>query len=361
MLAAYVSGHGFGHATRVGEVLRRVRERAPDLPLAVVTSGPEALYRRAVPGPLTFRAVECDVGLAQRDALVIDEAGTAERWRAFEAGQEERVAREASWMREHGVRVVLGDIPPLAFAAAAEAGVPSVALANFSWDWVYRHLSHRQPALHEAADAAAAAYAHATLLLELPFAGDLSAFPRRERIPLVARMPRRTRAQARNALGLEGRPLVLVSFGGIGLPGFDPAVLAAMAGVTFVLSEDGPGERPHNVRVFSAADLERAGLEYVDLVVAADAVLTKPGYGIVSDAIAAGTRILYTDRGDFPEYPILAAGMQEWLPCAYVSHEDIRSGRLAGPLDAVLARTVPPPPPLDGAARAAERLLALAG
>src|SRR5688572_9753485 len=119
MLAAYVSGHGFGHATRVAEVLREVRQRAPDLPLAVVTSGPEALYRSAVAGPLVFRPVACDVGLAQRDALVIDEAGTVERWRAFDAGQGERIAREAEWMRESVVRVALADIPPLAFAAAA--------------------------------------------------------------------------------------------------------------------------------------------------------------------------------------------------------------------------------------------------
>ena len=31
----------------------------------------------------------------------------------------------------------MGDIPPLAFAAAHAAGLPSVAVANFTWDWVY--------------------------------------------------------------------------------------------------------------------------------------------------------------------------------------------------------------------------------
>src|SRR6185295_12162924 len=125
-----------------------------------------------------------DVGIVQKDALVMDEAATVGAWRAFVADDASRVASEARWLREVGARVVLGDIPPLAFAAAAEAGVPSVGLSNFSWDWIYRYMSARLPGLADSADWAAAAYRTCGLLLELPFAGDLSAFPRREAIPL---------------------------------------------------------------------------------------------------------------------------------------------------------------------------------
>lgn len=356
MLAAFVSGHGFGHATRVGEVLRAVRARDPELPIAIVTSGPERLYRRAVPGPFAFRPQPVDVGLAQRSALVIDEEGTVAAWRHFQSGYADRLAREVRGLEERGVRAVLGDIPPLAFDAAAEAGVPSLALANFSWDWIYRHLAARQPALHEAADHAAAAYARCGVLLELPFAGDLSAFPRREGIPLVARRPRVERDEARRRLGLDG-VVVLLSFGGLGLPGFDPAVLARLRTVTFVIS-DARAATPANVRVVDNAAMEAAGLEYVDLVAAADVVATKPGYGIVSDAIAAGTRMIYTDRGDFPEYPIMVAEMGRWLPAVHVTNEQLLTGRVAEAIDAVLAQPMPPRPPMDGAERAAARILA---
>jgi hypothetical protein len=52
MLAAYVSGHGFGHLTRTCEVLREIRRRDPALPLVVVGAVPEALVRAEVPGPV---------------------------------------------------------------------------------------------------------------------------------------------------------------------------------------------------------------------------------------------------------------------------------------------------------------------
>ena len=227
LLVAYVSGHGFGHATRTGLVLRALRERAPDLPLTVVTAAPESLFRAAVPGPFTFRRLECDVGLAQKDALVIDEAETARRFAAFASRWDETVGWGSglpAWLRgpnrarRHPAAGLRG--------GGQAAGVPGVGLANFSWDWIYAHAARRAPELHAAAEHCARAYAKAALLLRLPFAGDLGVFPRIEDVPLVARSPRVPKDEARRRLGLDERPAVLLSFGGIGLPGFRPAVLA---------------------------------------------------------------------------------------------------------------------------------------
>lgn len=346
MLVAYASAHGYGHLTRLGEVLRAVRARAPRLPVTVVGTAPEWLVRAAVPGQLSIRVAECDVGLAQRDALAFDEPATAERCRAFEASWEARVQAEAGFLRACGARAVLGDIPPLAFAAAARAGVPSLALGNFSWDWIYRHLAGRQPGLAASAELAARAYARAGLLLELPFAGDLSVFPRREPVGLVARRPRVGRAEARRRLGLGAGPAVLISFGGIGLPGLSRAALGDDRRLRLLLPED-----------VSAPRLGALGLDYPDVVGAVDVVVSKPGYGIVSDAIGAGTRLVYTERGDFPEYPVMVREMPRWLACVHIGNEDLRAGRIAGPVLRVLELPMPPPPDMGGAERAARRVL----
>ena len=359
MLAVYVSGHGFGHATRTGEVLRQLRERAPGLPITVCTSAPAALFFDAVAPPLDVREIEVDVGLVQKDALTIDEAASAQAVARFLSGWPTLVEREAGWLRATGAALVLGDIPPLAFAAAAAAGVPSVALGNFSWDWIYRHLGRRHPLLLQAAEHAAQAYAATGLLLRLPFAGDLSAFPRIEDVPLVARRPRVPRAEARGRLSLDGRPAVLMSFGGIGMPELDPSALGRLDEYLFLLTgRVGSGDAP-NLRRLDAGGLEAAGLRYTDLVGAVDVVVSKPGYGIVTDCIGAETRFVYTDRGDFPEYPILVAEMPRYLPVRYVSSDDLRAGRLGEALREVRGIAAPPPPPTDGAQVAARRLLAM--
>jgi len=357
-LTAYVSGHGFGHATRTAEVLRAVRAQARELPIFVASSAPAFLFHDAVSAPLAVRTVECDVGLAQRDALRIDTAATVARWRAFRAGWDALVEREARAVSADGTRLVVGDIPPLATAVARASGLTSIAIGNFSWDWIYAHVARGEPALEEAASFCARAYGETDLLLRLPFAGDLSAFPRIEDLPLVARRPGVARARARGRLGLTDAPAILLSFGGVGMPELDPGVYAGLRGwQLLVTGRVRPRPLPPNVRLLDAAALEAAGLRYPDLVGAVDVVVSKPGYGIVTDCIGAGTRLVYTDRGDFPEYPILVREMARWLPAAFVSNEELVQGRIGDAVESVRGREVPPPPDLGGADRAAARIL----
>jgi L-arabinokinase len=358
MIAVYVSGHGFGHSTRTAEVLRQVRKRAPDLQITVTTSAPAFLFEGVVAPPLKTRHLECDVALVQKDALRIDEAATAARCREFAAGWDDLVASEAAWLKSAGARLVLADIPPLAFAAAAAAGLPSVGLSNFSWDWIYGHLAAREPALGEAAALARDAYAGAELLLRLPFAGDLSVFARIEDVPLVARRPATPKHQARRCLGLGDEPVILLSFGGLGLPAIDLGAYGALEAYRFVLTGySGNQPAPANLRLLDSRDLEAAGLAYVDLVGAVDVVVTKPGYGIVTDCIGAGTRMVYTDRGDFPEYPILSEEMEQYIPAVFANNDEICHGRLGPALDRVRAIPLPQRPRMDGAEVAAALLL----
>jgi hypothetical protein len=148
----------------------------------------------------------------------------------------------------------------------------------------------------------------------------------------------------------------------VGVQGLEPSAFAALADHQFLLTGlAGEGPLPPNLRRVDTALLAAAGLEYIDLVGGADVVVTKPGYGIVSDCIGAGTRLVYTDRGDFPEYPILTAEMSRYLPAAFVGNDDLRQGRLGPALASVLAAPFPPPPRRDGASVCAGRLLSLLG
>ena len=345
MLAVYVSGHGFGHSTRTAEVLGALRALEPTLTITVVTSAPAFLFEGL---DVAVRPLACDVGLVQRGPLAIDEEATAAACAAFQERWDDLAGEEVRWLRDSGARLVLGDIPPLAFAAAHQAGIPSVALGNFSWDWIYRETARGREGMITAADAAARAYGTAGLLLELPFAGDLRAFPERERIPMVARRASVPRAGARRALGLpEGRPAVLFSFGGFGFGAARPDDGLARLRARFHLLDE-PDVARERLRVL--------GLTYRDVVEAVDVVVTKPGYGIVTDAIAAGARLVYTERGDFPEYPVMVEEMPRYLPVAYVSGEDLRAGRLEPALDDVLSRPLPQRPRTDGASVAAARV-----
>ena len=73
----------------------------------------------------------------QLDSLRLEEEETARQAAQFFADFDRRVAIEAELVRGVRADLVVGDIPPPACTAAKRAGVPSLAIANFTWDWIY--------------------------------------------------------------------------------------------------------------------------------------------------------------------------------------------------------------------------------
>jgi L-arabinokinase len=92
---------------------------------------------------------------------------------------------------------------------------------------------------------------------------------------------------------------------------------------------------------------------------AAEAVVTKPGYGIIAECIANDAAMLYTSRGHFPEYDILVEEMPKYVRSAFFSHDDLFNGKWETHLDKLLAqrKTKKQKPELNGAEVAAEILL----
>ena len=96
------------------------------------------------------------------------------------------------------------------------------------------------------------------------------------------------------------------------------------------------------------------GFRYEDLVAAVDVVVTKPGYGILSECISANRPMLYTSRGQFREYDVLVREMPKYIRCRFIEQPALMSGSWQGTINALLAQ--PPAPEtmaLNGAAVAA--------
>jgi hypothetical protein len=351
----YVSGHGYGHATRQSALIAEIARRRPDLALIVRTSAPEWLF----PQEAERLTVDVDPGLVQPDALDIDLPESLRRHEAFAAGWDAAVEREAAFLEERGAVVVVCDVPPLGVAAAARARVPAFVVSNFTWDWILDAYAEDDGRWRGICDLYSHAYARAEALLRLPMHGEFEGFQRVIDCPLLVRRSPLSRAQAREKLGLSGdpRPAVLVSFGGIGLrtvEGTDAGTDAALARWVFV----GWGAKPAGLRADWVGLPDREPQAHVDAMAACEAVLTKPGYGTFAEAAAHRTRALYVPREGFIEIPALVRGLESLGFGRPLSREDFFAGRWAGALEALLAAPVSwPSPPLDGAARVAELVL----
>lgn len=355
-IAYYISGHGYGHAVRSRQVVLSLRDACPELKLHVRTTTPRRFFESSFL-PVFYHKRSLDAGVSQRDSLEVDLEKTLGACQALHREIPQLISEEVDFIQREGIRLVIGDIPPLCFEIAAQCSLPSVAIANFTWDWIYRAYLTEFPAFLPLIRQMEDFYRKATLALSLPFACDLRGFPRMVPIPLITRASALDKAEARKQFGLPATAIiVLMSFGGFGLKQLPWEEMERCEDFFFVTT----GELSSKGKNFLV--LPEAQPQYHDLVRAADAVVSKPGYGIVADVIAHRVPILFTSRGPFPEYPFLVEALSEWATSAFVPQEELRRGKIGPHLKRLLEREPSwPTVPLNGAQVAAERIIALLG
>jgi len=339
-VAFYISGHGYGHASRQIEIINALARLRPDIGIFLRTAVARALLNRTIVPPFEVDDRPCDTGVVQIDSLHLDPAASIAHAERFSRTLDARADVEAAMLKAHGVVLAIVDAPPLGCAAAARAGIPSYVVSNFTWDWIYEGYPEYVAGAPALIPTIQAAYRQADGAWRLPMHGGFDTFsaPAPVDVPFVARHATRTRdeTRARVRLALD-RKLALPSFGGYGLPGLD-------------LHRLDLGDEWDIVHDATEAAIYEAGLRYEDLVAAVDVVVTKPGYGIISECIANDTAILYTPRGRFVEYDVLVREMPRFLQCACIDQASLLAGRWRTALEAAI--TAPPPrekPRTDGA------------
>ena len=164
----YISGHGFGHASRSIEIINALVDRRPDLRVIIRSSVAPWLVERTARKGVTLSTAEVDTGVVQLDSLNLDAATSIARAEAFMATFDDRVAAEAAFLRAHDATMTISDLPPLGIAAAKAAGVPAIATGNFTWDWIYAHYQGGAPVATQIGEI----YRNTTFALRMPMCGQ---------------------------------------------------------------------------------------------------------------------------------------------------------------------------------------------
>lgn len=336
-VVAYISGHGLGHSAREVTILR---DLPPEIPLFVKTVAPEWFWRVEVKRPFTLIPESFDVGCLQTDSMTVDIAATRAAWEEQNQRNEARRADEIAWLRSVNARLILTDVASFPLTL----GLPSVCVANFTWADIYTEYAGFEGIVAQLE----AEYAQATLLLEAGLALPMPYFPRRESVGLVARVGKRSPLAPDNGGNLRN---ALIYAGSWGMP-FPWVSLERFVGWTFYTLTPPPGPWPRNLVVLS-----REAMPHEDLVASVDCVISKAGYGLVGECMAAGTPLIYGPREGFAEFAALDAALQTWDGGMRLESEAFLSARW--PLEGIPAKGSVSRLPTPGAATTIATLVKL--
>jgi hypothetical protein len=143
--AVFVTPHGYGHAARASAVMNAMSQVQPEAFFEIYTRVPVWFFNMSVQTGMRFHEVLTDIGLSQTTAMHVNLPETIERLNQFLPFSDQLVKSLAQQVCEQGCEKVLCDISPLGIAVAREAGLPSILVENFTWDWIYEGYLAEEP------------------------------------------------------------------------------------------------------------------------------------------------------------------------------------------------------------------------
>ncbi|KAL2067575.1 hypothetical protein VTL71DRAFT_2000 [Oculimacula yallundae] len=334
----YISGHGYGHATRSSQIISALLSSSPTTYVTVITTAPQHLF--PVSDRISFISGEVDSDIIQPQPYTIDAEASFTTLSTFlkKAETPEFQAKMDAILDESKCNLVLADASyGSAWRGAKRRGIKSIFVSNFSFDAIFEKLlaflpEEKRQEGSEMVMELQKMYAEFDHVVRLP---GYIAFPfienhwtpeekKRKVIdaPLVFRPARKGRDEVLTSLGVPsammGFKVLLVQFGGqLSQENSVREVPKLPEGWICLWSEkmDDPRFYKFPRDVYAP-----------DLVGASDMVLGKIGYGTVSECLGMDKSLICVLRPMFAEEAGLLSYMTNNGSCQEISVADYESG-----------------------------------
>jgi len=331
----YISDYGYGHASRDIAIIRRIIDEFNGIKIYSKTDGPfhfvmDSLLQKNVQVIQTKN----DIGVAfKQKSVTVDYERTKNMLDQWSSSWDDYIQTEKMFCETHNVGLIISDITPQSFIIANELGIPSIAISNFTWYYIFHNLFGDIPPTERIKEA----YRCADIALALPFNEQMDIFRNKKEIGLVSREITVDRCDMRRRFGILDTELLV--YVGVG-KSFDSSFLRSMKPIEAT-----------NVKILASSTTELPfdtvvriptnQTETQNYIALCDLVVSKTGYGTVSEAVRARIPMLLLKRDGFKEDELIGNKVEDmgigrcisqksFLDGAWVNesrHLDIYKGR----------------------------------
>ena len=322
----YISDYGYGHASRDIAIIRRILDEFSDVKVYVKTDGPFHFVQQSLPQKnVEVIQTKNDVGVVfKKNSVTVDRERTRKVLDGWMASWSGYIQTEKGFCKMHDIDLILSDITPQPFIVADELGIPSIAISNFTWHYIFHNLFGDIPATERIKEA----YQSADNALILPFNEEMHIFKKKKMIGLVSREMTVDRREMRRRCGISDDEMLV--YLGVGMS-FDPSFMRSMkpieAPMKFLISSN--VEIPFDNVVRIPID----ETETQNYIAACDLVVSKTGYGTVSEAVSAKIPMFLLRRDGFKEDELIGNRVEGLGIGRFISERSFLDGAWANELD----------------------------
>ena len=322
-IAFFITPHGFGHAARAAAIMSELHDLNQSVYFEIYTLVPAWFFRDSLGPYFTIHSLKTDIGLIQKSPLEEDLPATLKCLAEFIPFNSRLITDLANQLISLNCQIILCDIAPLGIEIARKAGIPSVLIENFTWDWIYQAYLHEYAkfeyiiAYYKEIFNSVNFHIQTEPICEPDRFADLTTFP-------VSRKNRQSINHVRDKLSIpKNCKAVLISMGGIQVEYNFLAELQKAGDYYFVIP--GFGSSP-SIKDNLILLPHHSTFYHPDLVNACDAVIGKTGYSTVSEVYHAGVPFGFVSRPKFRESEVMAVFIREKMSGLEISEQDFSLG-----------------------------------
>lgn len=320
-IAFYVSEYGYGHATRSIALIREMLRMTDDVQIIVCHSFALPFMKdslKAYEERVLFHEVETDIGyVLNQHSLLLDERALEKQYEHYARELPYIVELEVSFMKEFQVACIISDISPIAFEVGERLSVPSIGISNFTWYTAYQDVVPKDLLDHFF-------YLYEKMDCFYSLAGSKEqwgkgkskefGFYSRQADPLEV-------GRIRDEVNLNrDKQIVFVPIGmRIDVGDISNWELWNNEAYHFIVSSNMNVNHPNVVKI------PREYTESQNYVGASDIVVSKAGWGTVSEAIVHGKKLFVINRQGMREDQNTIEFLQKHNLCELITWEQLQS------------------------------------
>jgi len=315
-----VTGHGYGHFAQTAHVLNALNEVSPNITITLRTALPNELVKSLLNNPVEHIQRSNDFGMYMTSALDVDKPQSAKAYQALHQHWDVEVVSEAELLQALAPDLVVSNVSYLTLAAAKTIDLPSIAFCSLNWAEIYRGYFHHRPEAHAIYQQMLTAYNSALVFFQPEPSMYMPGLDNLHTVGALAMIGTNQRAKLieQQKLGADCR-FVLVSLGGVATK-IPVEQWPQFPDIVWVITWQQDVSRP-DIVAHTQFDIS-----FTDLIASCDAIITKPGYGTVVEAVCNQIPILYVARQDWPEEPYLIEWLAQWGRSQQITYQQLQSG-----------------------------------
>jgi hypothetical protein len=317
LIAAFVSGHGFGHAARMCAVIDAIGRLKPDWRFMICSEIPRSFFAESISFNFEYRSIVCDIGFVQETPLIVDYEETIAKLDAFFPISQETIRLAEAKLDSRRPDAILCDIAPLGLLLAQALSVPSVLIENFLWSDLYRAVVDKNPSFEHFAGILDEYVAIADLHIAAEPALRLPEGRRVSQVLPISRCWKTEESEVRRRLGASPEKKI-VFFSG---RAWDAGLIKRVSEVVkhqCIMSGGGS-----SLLEFKGGRAVELGDDWYhpDIMNTADSVFGKLGYSTLAEAYSSGVPFAFVARSNCRESDVLRKFALENLCSREVSRD----------------------------------------